>query len=322
MRAVLAQFKSTQNGLRFFAGLNPKRVQIIPHLLAQIRFATHYNSASSSEPQIERNDLHFVACTLVLQATYTVTHIRKGFRPVSICNRLHIRVFMDEGESILGAIYEDDNLEEDVEDVEMLDIEEGELVEHNSSSQTNLEQNRGGDVNVGNQESQNKTRKRRANKKKNKKKKTGPGQAFTDINRFVLDTCRRLKEKKSYMVYTAVGCLGISALSDLVKEVDAIQSCGGQMTADGKRYRTGAYKQFRQQNNKRTPEQINEDSQRVACAPSDGIRATIPDGSQLVPQNQQEQSSAEGNRKSVHERIRVPVSYDDLLGEDPKNDSA
>lgn len=37
--------------------------------------------------------------------------------------------------------------------------------------------------------------------------------------RFVLDTCRRLKEKKSYMVYNAVGCLGISALSDLVNEV-------------------------------------------------------------------------------------------------------
>lgn len=37
--------------------------------------------------------------------------------------------------------------------------------------------------------------------------------------RFVLDTCRRLKEKKSYMVYTAVGCLGVSALCDLVKEV-------------------------------------------------------------------------------------------------------
>lgn len=37
--------------------------------------------------------------------------------------------------------------------------------------------------------------------------------------RFVSDTCKRLKEKKSYMVYTAVGCLGIPALSDLVKEV-------------------------------------------------------------------------------------------------------
>jgi hypothetical protein len=39
------------------------------------------------------------------------------------------------------------------------------------------------------------------------------------IFRFVLDTCRRLKEKKSYMVYTAAGCLGISALSDIIKEV-------------------------------------------------------------------------------------------------------
>ncbi|KAH7574317.1 hypothetical protein JRO89_XS03G0282000 [Xanthoceras sorbifolium] len=283
---------------------------------------------------------------------------------------------MDEGESILGAIYEDDNLE-DAEDVDMLDVEEGEFVEHNSRSQTNLGQNSGGDVDVGNQESQNKTRKRRANKKKNRKKKNGSGQNFTNINRFVLDTCKRLKEKKSYMVYTAVGCLGVSALSDLVKEhyaavnpesmilinltfssicVDAIQSCGGQMTTDGKRCRTGggilwniikarapgAYKeimkktkefeimilyvilqkQFRQPNKKQAPEQIKEDSQRVVCALSDGIQASIPDSSQFVPENQQEQSSAEGNRKSVHERIRVPVSYDDLLGEEPKNDSA
>ena len=37
--------------------------------------------------------------------------------------------------------------------------------------------------------------------------------------RFVLETCRRLKEKKSYLVWTAVGCLGVPALSDLVKEV-------------------------------------------------------------------------------------------------------
>jgi len=37
--------------------------------------------------------------------------------------------------------------------------------------------------------------------------------------RFVLDTCRHLKEKKSYMVYTAAGCLGMSALIDIIKEV-------------------------------------------------------------------------------------------------------
>lgn len=39
------------------------------------------------------------------------------------------------------------------------------------------------------------------------------------IGRFVLDVCKRLKEKKSYLVWTAVACLGVSALSDLVKEV-------------------------------------------------------------------------------------------------------
>ncbi|GJZ08451.1 putative serine/threonine-protein kinase isoform X2 [Tanacetum coccineum] len=30
-----------------------------------------------------------------------------------------------------------------------------------------------------------------------------------DINRFVLDTCRHLKEKKSYLASTVVGCLGV-----------------------------------------------------------------------------------------------------------------
>ncbi|KAF2304374.1 hypothetical protein GH714_030570 [Hevea brasiliensis] len=151
---------------------------------------------------------------------------------------------MEEAESVLEAIYEEDDRLEDAEDVEMVDVEEGELVE--PMSQIDQGQNCGdggggsvGDI-VGNQASQSKNRRRRENKKKNRKKKGNTGPNVTDINRFVLDTCRRLKEKKSYMVYTAVGCLGVSALSDLVKEVvDAIQSCGGQMTADGRRFRTG-----------------------------------------------------------------------------------
>jgi len=42
---------------------------------------------------------------------------------------------------------------------------------------------------------------------------------FISSIRFVIDVCRRLKEKKSYMVYTAVACLGVSALSDLISEV-------------------------------------------------------------------------------------------------------
>ncbi|XP_031264961.1 uncharacterized protein LOC116123306 [Pistacia vera] len=253
---------------------------------------------------------------------------------------------MEEGENILGAIYEDDNLE-DLEDIEMLDVEEGELLEHDSSTQTNLEQSHGGDANVGNVELQSKNRRRRANKKKNKKKRSGLGPKFTDINRFVSDTCKHLKERKSYMVYTAVGCLGVSALSDLIKEVDAIQACGGQMTADGRRSRTGGgilwgiirarspgtykeimkktkefEKQFKQQNNRQAVEQTKEDSShRADFALTNEISPSIPDGSEIVPQNQQKQSSVEGKHKSVRERIRVPVSYDDLLVEDSRTES-
>ncbi|KAJ0090550.1 hypothetical protein Patl1_12994 [Pistacia atlantica] len=329
---------------------------------------------------------------------------------------------MEEGENILGAIYEDDNLE-DLEDIEMLDVEEGELLEHDSSTQTNLEQSHGGDANVGNVELQSKNRRRRANKKKNKKKRSGLGPKFTDINRFVSDTCKHLKERKSYMVYTAVGCLGVSALSDLIKEVyhvplilcvldsqiydacslrwrsgcaeiclqsscvmdivaflldttflfpdlfasltiywyllcdqkrlwslkpvDAIQACGGQMTADGRRSRTGGgilwgiirarspgtykeimkktkefEKQFKQQNNRQAVEQTKEDSsQRADFALTNEISPSIPDDSEIVPQNQPKQSSVEGKHKSVRERIRVPVSYDDLLVEDSRTES-
>ncbi|GLT85508.1 hypothetical protein SLE2022_036970 [Rubroshorea leprosula] len=112
---------------------------------------------------------------------------------------------MEEGQSILGA-----NFDEDIEDIEMLDAEEGELLEHDAS-QTDVGKCGGEDVSVENQ----------------------------DINRFALDTCRRLREKKSYMVCTAAGSLGVSALSDLVGEVEAIQVCGGQTTADGRRNQTG-----------------------------------------------------------------------------------
>ncbi|EOY29856.1 hypothetical protein QUC31_020565 [Theobroma cacao] len=250
---------------------------------------------------------------------------------------------MEEGESILEAIYEEDGLG-DGEDVEMLDVEEGELVDNNSGNY----REKGGvaDANIESEGSQSKNKRRRANKKKNRKKKGGSGPKAFDINRFVLDTCRRLKERKSYMVYTAVGCLGVSALSDLVREVDAIQSCGGQMTADGRRCRTGggilwniikarepaAYreimkkakdfeKQFKQQNVSQALAQNKESScQGTACTLTNGTSASVPEDSQLIPQNLKEQFSAEGTRKSVHERIRVPVSYDDLLGEEQKEE--
>nr|AFK34540.1 unknown [Lotus japonicus] len=151
------------------------------------------------------------------------------------------------GDNILDAIYDEDNL---YEDVDMMDVEEGELVESDTENvlvknsagdgtENVSGQNSAGDINGANRDPPSKNSKRRANKKKNKRKRKGSGSKPLDINRFLLDTCRRLKEKKSYMVYTAVGCLGISALSDIVNEVDAIQACGGQKTADGRRFRTG-----------------------------------------------------------------------------------
>ncbi|KAI4316553.1 hypothetical protein L6164_024526 [Bauhinia variegata] len=117
---------------------------------------------------------------------------------------------MEGGDSILDAIYEEENFDNVDEDVDMIDVEEGELVERNSQNvmgQSSTE--------IANQESLSKNRKRRANKKKRKRKSSGSN----DIDRFVLDACRRLKERKSYMVYTAVGCLGVSALRDLIREI-------------------------------------------------------------------------------------------------------
>lgn len=83
-------------------------------------------------------------------------------------------------------------------------------------------------------------------------------------------------------------------------------------------------KQFRKQNVCREPEQDNEvSSQRSAFAFVDEAPANVPDGSQneLASQYQNEQSSADEKRKSVQEWIRVPVSHDDLLGDDLKNEA-
>ncbi|KAF2304363.1 hypothetical protein GH714_030480 [Hevea brasiliensis] len=96
---------------------------------------------------------------------------------------------MEEGESVLEAIYEEDDRLEEAEDVEMVDVEE--------ESWLSLSHKLIRDKTV----------------------------VMVVVGVFVLDTCRRLKEKKSYMVYTAVG--GCNSV------------CGGQMTADGRRFRTG-----------------------------------------------------------------------------------
>ncbi|XP_075494796.1 uncharacterized protein LOC142532366 [Primulina tabacum] len=247
-----------------------------------------------------------------------------------------------EVESVLDTIYDDEGIE-DGQDVEMQDVEEGELLEPISKAESGVSCN----VEV-NQVSNNRNSRRKKKKKKNKQKTDidiGPN--VTDINRFVLNVCKRLRERKSYLMCTAVGCIDVSALSDLVKEVDAIQACGGQKTADGGHFvMVVAYcglsklvtkclqrdhekgkkfeKQFKQhhQNKQAHAQQSESSSERRALNTVNQIKPKISNGLELLShdQNQLEQSSTEEKRTSVHNRIRRPVTYDDLLeGEDPKD---
>ncbi|GFP88063.1 hypothetical protein PHJA_000950000 [Phtheirospermum japonicum] len=249
---------------------------------------------------------------------------------------------MEGGESLLDTLFDDESVDDD-QDVEMLDVEEGELIEPVAKAEVG--ESFDVDVTQVNQES-NRKNSRRNKKKKNKRKRGNTiGPNVTNVSRFVVDACKRLRERKHYLMWTAVGCLGISALSDLVKEVDAIQACGGQKTADGTRFRNGggilwniikardpnAYKEimtkgkeFEKQlkqplhDNKQGLKQQSEASSQsvneVKCNnPSDGLEL-ISNG-----QSELEKSCVEQKRASVLDRIRVPVSYDDLLDEgDPK----
>ncbi|TQD76362.1 hypothetical protein C1H46_038099 [Malus baccata] len=135
---------------------------------------------------------------------------------------------MEGEDNVLDAVFEDDDFM-DGGDVEMLDVEEGELVDFNSQSGYGSGQGSGGNVSVANQGGQgtNLKPKPKKKKKKNKKRNNGHWTASigTDIDRFVIETCKRLKERKSYLVYTAVGCLGIAALSDLIKETPLASTC-------------------------------------------------------------------------------------------------
>ncbi|MCD9639218.1 hypothetical protein HAX54_023597 [Datura stramonium] len=250
---------------------------------------------------------------------------------------------MELEDSILNFSDEDESFEDD-EDVKMNDIEEGELVE--KISKTGLEETSGACASSINPPSGKKNRRRRKNKGKNKHKRGSSGPKVTDINRFVLDVGKRLKERKSYLIWTAVGCLGVSALSDLVKEVDAIQTCGGQKTADGRRFRTGggilwsilkvrdpnAYKeimkkgkefekQFKQTKLKQEPLQ-NKEASLESSSQSMADKITANSSDVLLQQDPVEQSHSGAKRAPVHDRIRMPVTYDDLFeGIDAGKDS-
>lgn len=85
-------------------------------------------------------------------------------------------------------------------------------------------------------------------------------------------------------------------------------------------------KQFKQPNIRQETGQKKEAaSPGTANAVTNGPPVKFSDGPQLIShvQNQQEQSNTDIKRVSVHERLRIPVSYDDnLLGEDPSNEAA
>ncbi|XP_010924943.1 uncharacterized protein [Elaeis guineensis] len=266
---------------------------------------------------------------------------------------------MEGKESILEAIYEESEFEADEEtlgadglqeDVEMLDAETlvadgGRLAGHGPPSVGGFD---GGGDQAGGGGSRARNQRRRANKKKNRrKKKGGAASTITDINRFVIDTCRRLKEKKSYLVWNAIGCLGVLAISDLVKEVEAIQSCGGRKTVDGRRFRTGGgilwnilktrepnvYKEImakgkafeRQFRHAKAPQVTGKGE--IATSQSTNAPVEVAeemDGSeQMADINQQRESSdTKMDRKSVLDRLRVPVAYDDLFEEGEIRESA
>ncbi|KAJ7537896.1 hypothetical protein O6H91_11G026900 [Diphasiastrum complanatum] len=76
------------------------------------------------------------------------------------------------------------------------------------------------------------------NGKPRRKKRRRRASVCHDVSRFVLNTCKRLREKKLHLMWEAVKKLGVSFMQDLVREVMAIEGCGGQLTADGSRRRT------------------------------------------------------------------------------------
>lgn len=84
-------------------------------------------------------------------------------------------------------------------------------------------------------------------------------------------------------------------------------------------------KQFRQPNVMQRPVPKKEDfSQGVPFSFSGKDQSNASDSDSLASQmqNQHEPATSEERPVSVHDRLRVPVSYDDdLLGENPVNDA-
>ncbi|KAH9303274.1 hypothetical protein KI387_014857, partial [Taxus chinensis] len=147
-------------------------------------------------------------------------------------------------ESALEAIYEDDLLDNEnfMSDVEMADAsedapsEDGELKQQKQgfSGLPNSPEN---DLEKIINNSKHGTQSKCYRKKKRKKKRKNDN-SIGNVNRFVINTCRQLREPKSYLIWEAIRKLGVLAVKQFVAEVFTIENRGGQMTADGKRRRT------------------------------------------------------------------------------------
>lgn len=83
-------------------------------------------------------------------------------------------------------------------------------------------------------------------------------------------------------------------------------------------------KQFKKPNIRREATGTeNESSQKAPHMFSEGSSGDLPDSFQsFTPeQNRSKESNSEEKRSSIHDRLRVPVSYDDdLLRENPKEE--
>ncbi|RZR98569.1 hypothetical protein BHM03_00027959 [Ensete ventricosum] len=127
-------------------------------------------------------------------------------------------------------------------------------------------------------------------------------------------------------------------------QVDAIQRCGGQKTADGRRFRTGggilwnilktrepnAYKEIMSKGrefelwNTLVQKQFKESKAKMRCSNEAQVSGrSIPNEAEVSDNSERgadvekklESSEPKTQHKKLMDRMRVPVSYDDLLEE-------